>query len=53
MTYNWVKRSIFWELFYWKINLLRYNLDVMHIKRTCLNIFLTRWWTWKERQRTI
>jgi hypothetical protein len=26
LTYNWVKRSIFWELPYWKTNLLRHNL---------------------------
>jgi hypothetical protein len=36
LTYNWAKRSIFWELPYWKINLLRHNLNVMHIKK---NVF--------------
>lgn len=32
----WKKRSIFFELPYWKHNLLRHNLDVMHIEK---NIF--------------
>jgi hypothetical protein len=42
LTHNWVKRSIFWELPYWKINLLRYNLDVMHIEKNVFkNIFNT------------
>jgi hypothetical protein len=42
LTYNWVKRSIFWELSYWKTNLLRHNLDVMHIEKNMFeNIFNT------------
>jgi len=42
LTHNWVKRSIFWELSYWKINLLRHNLDVMHIEKNMFeNIFNT------------
>jgi hypothetical protein len=36
LTHNWAKRSIFWELPYWKTNLLRHNLDVMHIEK---NVF--------------
>ncbi|XP_070054431.1 uncharacterized protein [Nicotiana tomentosiformis] len=32
VTHNWTKQSIFWELPYWKHNLLRHNLDVMHIE---------------------
>jgi len=37
-----VKRSIFWELFYWKTNLLCHNLDVMHIEKNVFeNIFNT------------
>jgi len=37
-----VKRSIFWELPYWKTNLLRHNLDVMHIEKNVFeNIFNT------------
>jgi hypothetical protein len=41
-THNWVKRSIFLELPYWKTNLLRYNLDVMHIEKNVFeNIFNT------------
>lgn len=33
LPYNWKKRSIFFELPYWKNNLLRHNLDVMHIEK--------------------
>jgi len=41
-THNWVKRSIFFELPYWKTNLLRHNLDVMHIEKNMFeNIFNT------------
>ena len=40
LTHNWVKRSIFWELPYWKTNLLRHNLNVMHIEKNVFeNIF--------------
>ncbi|XP_019242142.1 PREDICTED: uncharacterized protein LOC109223532 isoform X1 [Nicotiana attenuata] len=39
---NWNKRSIFFELPYWKSLLLRHNLDVMHIeKNICDNILGT------------
>lgn len=31
--HNWHKKSIFWELPYWKDHLLRHNLDVMHIEK--------------------
>ncbi|XP_022642958.1 uncharacterized protein LOC111242696 [Vigna radiata var. radiata] len=31
--HNWTKRGIFWDLPYWKDNLLRHNLDVMHIAK--------------------
>jgi hypothetical protein len=42
LTHNWVKRSIFWEVPYWKTNLLRHNLDVMHIEKNVFkNIFNT------------
>ena len=42
LTHNWVKRSIFWELPYWKINLLRHNLEFMHIEKNVIeNIFNT------------
>lgn len=34
--HNWVKRSIFWDFPYWKTNLIRHNLDVMHIEKKCL-----------------
>ena len=31
--HHWTKRSIFCDLSYWKDNLLRDNLDVMHIEK--------------------
>ena len=38
--HHWTKRSIFWDLPYWKDNLLRHNLDVMHIEKNLFdNIF--------------
>ena len=41
-VYNWKKRSIFFELPYWKDNLMRHNLDVMHIeKNVCDSIMNT------------
>lgn len=33
LPFNWKKKSIFFELPYWKDNLLRHNLDVMHIEK--------------------
>ena len=30
---NWTKKSIFFELPYWRTLKLRYNLDVMHIEK--------------------
>ncbi|CAN0880472.1 hypothetical protein LINGRAHAP2_LOCUS13670 [Linum grandiflorum] len=39
---KWKKKSIFFQLPYWRFNLLRHNLDVMHIeKNVCDNILLT------------
>ena len=39
---NWTKRSIFFELPYWKTLNLRHNLDVMHIeKNICDNVIGT------------
>ncbi|XP_057756880.1 uncharacterized protein LOC130976127 [Arachis stenosperma] len=36
---QWKNRSIFWDLPYWKDNLIRYCLDMMHIeKNVCDNI---------------
>ncbi|KAL1206112.1 hypothetical protein V5N11_005267 [Cardamine amara subsp. amara] len=32
-VHNWHKKSIFWDLPYWKNHLLRHNLDVMHIEK--------------------
>ncbi|KAI3520702.1 hypothetical protein L1887_10152 [Cichorium endivia] len=42
ITHNWVKKSIFWELPYWRHLLIRHNLDVMHIERNVFeNLFHT------------
>ncbi|XP_057548135.1 uncharacterized protein LOC130826571 [Amaranthus tricolor] len=30
---GWKKRSIFWDLPYWKTSTIRHNLDVMHIEK--------------------
>lgn len=34
--HKWTKKSIFWDLPYWRTHLLRHNLDVMHIEK---NVF--------------
>ena len=40
--HNWTKHSIFWDLPYWKHQLLCHNLAVMHIqKKFCENIINT------------
>jgi hypothetical protein len=42
LTYNWVKRSIFWKFLYWNTNLLCHNFDVIYIKKSVFeNIFNT------------
>ena len=39
---GWKKRSIFWDLPYWSTNLIRHNLDVMHIEKNVFdNVFNT------------
>lgn len=39
---GWRKRSIFWDLPYWSTNLIRHNLDVMHIEKNVFqNVFET------------
>ncbi|WCJ43095.1 hypothetical protein M5689_023857 [Euphorbia peplus] len=41
-TCGWKKRSIFWDLPYWKTNLIRHILDVMHIEKNVFdNVFNT------------
>ena len=41
-THNRTKRSVFWELPYWRSLLLPHNLDVMHITKNCFdNVFNT------------
>jgi len=32
-VHNWTKRSMLWDLPYWQHQLLRHNLDVMHIEK--------------------
>ncbi|XP_012851493.1 PREDICTED: uncharacterized protein LOC105971188 [Erythranthe guttata] len=39
---QWRKRSIFFELPYWKDNLIRHNLDVMHIEKN-IGELLLKW----------
>ena len=39
---GWRKRSIFWDLPYWSTNLIRHNLNVMHIEKNVFeNVFNT------------
>ena len=39
---RWKKMSIFWDFPYWKTNMIRHNLDVMHIEKNVFdNIFNT------------
>ncbi|XP_071726413.1 uncharacterized protein [Rutidosis leptorrhynchoides] len=33
LPYNWKKRSIFFQLPYWKNNFIRHNIDVMHTEK--------------------
>ncbi|XP_063942632.1 uncharacterized protein LOC135150300 [Daucus carota subsp. sativus] len=41
-SHNWVRTSIFWELPYWSTNLIRHNLDVMHVEKNVFdNVFST------------
>ncbi|XP_039138739.1 uncharacterized protein LOC120276064 [Dioscorea cayenensis subsp. rotundata] len=41
-SHKWMKRSIFWNLPYWKTNLIRHNLDVLHIEKNVFeNVFYT------------
>ncbi|XP_071906894.1 uncharacterized protein [Coffea arabica] len=42
LPFNWKKLSIFFDLPYWKDNMIRHNLDVMHIeKNICESIVAT------------
>ena len=39
---GWKKLSIFWDFPYWRSNLIRHNLDVMHIEKNVFdNLFNT------------
>jgi len=39
---GWKKKSIFWDLPYWSSNMIRHNLDVMHIEKNVFdNVFNT------------
>ncbi|CAH9114561.1 unnamed protein product [Cuscuta europaea] len=51
---GWKKRSIFWDLPYWKDLLIRHHLDIMHIEKNCFeNIFYTILGVCQGSQRTI
>ncbi|XP_060969611.1 uncharacterized protein LOC133036865 [Cannabis sativa] len=39
-TCNWRKKSIFYELEYWSTNILRHNLDVMHVEKNVCDSLL-------------
>ncbi|XP_045833662.1 uncharacterized protein LOC123924740 [Trifolium pratense] len=40
--HHWTKQSIFWDLPYWRTNLIRHNLDVMHVEKNVFdNVFYT------------
>jgi len=41
--HNWRKKSIFFELPYWKFLLVRHNLDVMHIEKNICESVLGNW----------
>ncbi|XP_019260400.1 PREDICTED: uncharacterized protein LOC109238406 isoform X1 [Nicotiana attenuata] len=42
LQYLWKKNSIFFELDYWKDNMIRHNLDTIHIEK---NVFDNIFWT--------
>ncbi|GJY31198.1 uncharacterized protein Tco_0414693 [Tanacetum coccineum] len=42
----WKKRSIFFDLPYWEYNLLRHNLDVMHIEKNIFDNLLGTLMNW-------
>ncbi|XP_060968720.1 uncharacterized protein LOC133036222 [Cannabis sativa] len=39
-TCNWRKKSIFYELEYWSTNILKHNLDVMHVEKNVCDSLL-------------
>lgn len=41
LPFSWKKLSIFFDLPYWKDNLLRHNLDVMHNEKNICESILT------------
>ncbi|XP_027156993.1 uncharacterized protein LOC113758246 [Coffea eugenioides] len=40
LPFNWKKLSIFFDLPYWKDNMIRHNLDVMHIEKNICEIIM-------------
>ena len=40
-AHGWKKKSIFWDLPYWKKNLIRHNFDVTHIVKILFETFFT------------
>ncbi|XP_060970000.1 uncharacterized protein LOC133037170 [Cannabis sativa] len=39
-NYNWRKKSIFYELEYWSTNILKHNIDVMHVEKNVCDSLL-------------
>ncbi|KAM6554842.1 hypothetical protein CsatB_015604 [Cannabis sativa] len=39
-TCNWRKKSIFYELEYWSTNILKHNIDVMHVEKNVCDSLL-------------
>ena len=38
--FGWKKRSVFFDLLYWEHNLIRHNLDIIHIEKNICNDIL-------------
>ncbi|CAH9080101.1 unnamed protein product [Cuscuta epithymum] len=53
VTHKWTKRSIFWELPYWKDLLIRHNLDVMHIEKNVFDNIFNTVMDFKKKQRMV
>jgi hypothetical protein len=51
--HNWRKKSIFFELPYWKTLLVRHNLDVMHIEKTFVRAYWVLCYKYQENQKMV
>jgi len=40
---DWKRRSVLYDLPYWKVQLLRHSIDVMHTKKMLLITYLARY----------